>query len=83
MSRRSFYFGLGSGVVIMALAMLIVAIESAYSPPASVPATQFPISATPASWQLIPRRTPNLPPGSVPFEFNGQTYYVVPLNSQV
>ncbi len=27
------------------------------------------------------RHVPNFPPGAVPFEFNGVTYYILPLDS--
>jgi hypothetical protein len=87
MNRRSFYIGLGSGIIIGALMMLIITIGSpistSVSTPVPVPSAQVLISATRASWQVMPpQKTPSVPPGAVPFEFNGQTYYLVPLNSQ-
>jgi hypothetical protein len=45
----------------------LVAPQSPYAPPTPQPA------------QPMPQFTPSLPRNAVPFDFNGQTYYIVPL----
>jgi hypothetical protein len=45
----------------------LVAPQAPYAPPTPTPA------------QPMPQLTPSVPRNAVPFDFNGQTYYIVPL----
>jgi hypothetical protein len=56
-----------------ALGTPLVAPQSPYAPPTP---------PTPQPAQPMPQLTPSLPRNAVPFDFNGQTYYIVPLAQQ-
>lgn len=84
--RKPFLLGLFFGAAIGALvAVNWILITGMSSPPVPPPTTQatpmsiVPVTMTPAAVQ--PATPEPMPRGAIPFEFNGQRYYLVPLDS--